>query len=274
MPNPPNIDIEKYKISPENGVELYSGLYSECEEEQPSEQAVLNKMRGFIKKLDKQFKENNILKNEKYREECFSIIPKRMWVHVEKKDLADFQRLTTYDSLNETLVIKIHNYAGDLISYKRRRAFGGKWITAKGTHPNKTPLVRFNKSYGDVLICCEGHHDYLSAVLCGFNVMSVPTVSYSSFTESDMASIFQNRVIFMPDLGDQGKSIKSQKALRDQIKGACPAVSMINLKKFIFMTKGISSKKDKYDFSELVEEWPGDLAELRVAISSYAFPGE
>jgi hypothetical protein len=88
--------------------------------------------------------------NYEYKNEALSIAP--MWLYKEatKEALQHFKNVTTYDHKNKTIVVKIFDYNGVPISYKRRRyqipgtQDLGKWITKGGTSPNQQRSTAFS----------------------------------------------------------------------------------------------------------------------------------
>jgi len=124
--------------------------------------------------------------NPDYASEALSIVPKWVYVQTTKEAIAEFKSVTTYDFKNKTLVIKIHDYQGKLISYKRRRFNNGKWITAKDTHPNNQCLISIKSDVNHIYVV-EGHHDFLTVVLLGIDAVMIPTVNYKKFTTHELS---------------------------------------------------------------------------------------
>ncbi len=212
-------------------------------------------------------KELQTFSNADYRKEALSVCPLWVYQQAKPKALELFKSLTTYDFKNNTLVIKIHDYQGKLISYKRRR-FGdsGKWITAKDTHPNKQCLVN-NKAITDKdgnflnhIYVVEGVHDYLTAVLLDIDVLMIPTVNYKSFNEYEI-SILKNRdVIFIADYKtDDLSGVDVMRTLAKQIGTVSRNAKVFSLPLFL-ESENISFTGDKLDLSEVVELWTDGLS--------------
>ena len=153
-----------------------------------------------------------------------------------------------------------------MISYKRRRLNGGKWITAKGTHPNNQCLLS-NKARTDKdgnlldhIYIVEGHHDFLTAVLLGIDVLMIPTVSYKSFTEYEI-SVFTGRdVIFIPDWKEDDTSgVDTMVALAKQVEDTARNAKIFSLPLFLEKVN-IPFENDKLDLSEVVELWSDGLS--------------
>lgn len=226
---------------------------------------VYNKMIQTLEWYDSQ-KELQTFKNPDYAKEALSICP--LWVFQQAKPNAIelFKNLTSYDTKNKTLIIKIHDYQGKLISFKRRRLpNAGKWITAKGTHPNNQCLLS-NKANTDKdgnflnhIYVVEGHHDFLTALLLDIDVLMIPTVSYKSFNEYEV-SILKNRdVIFIADFKEDDLSgVDAMRNLAKQIGAVARNAKVFSLPLFL-ESENISFSGNKLDLSEVVELWSDGL---------------
>ncbi len=196
--------------------------------------------------------------NADYRNEVLSISP--LWVFKEatKEAISEFKSITTYDFHNKTLVIKIHDYQGKLISYKRRRYLSSKWITAKDTHPNKQCLMSVKSDKKHIYIV-EGHHDYLTAILLGIDVIAIPTVTYKKFTDYEV-SILKNRdVILIADYDvNNSRGVECMHNLGLQIDKVSNATKVFSLPKFL-ESENISFSGSKLDLSDVVELWSDGL---------------
>ncbi len=159
--------------------------------------------------------------------------------------------LTCYDAKNRTLVIKIHDYDGNIISYKRRRFKDGKWVTAYATHPNKQCLVNIKDDSAPIYIV-EGHHDFLTAILLGINVMAIPTVSYRTFNDRDLSYLSGRDIVLIPDI-DGSDSVESMVALADQIEDAL-SLKILKISE-ILRLMDIEVPDAKIDLSEVTELW-------------------
>lgn len=120
------------------------------------------------------------ISNPEHHKELLNVIPEYLIREAQKEDVGLFLSCTRYDSKNQTLVMGW--YANslldfELITYKRRRLNGGKWINRKGTHPNQTA---FNRIYEDdtTVYIVEGARDAITSILSGLNFIAIPTTSY------------------------------------------------------------------------------------------------
>ena len=204
-----------------------------------------------------QSSELQTFKNPDYAKEALVVAPMWVWNQAKREDITLFKELTTFDSMNNTLVIKVHDYTGKLISYKRRRFRDHKWSSAKGTHPNKQCMVSIPSSSESVYIA-EGHHDLLTAILLGLNVLMIPTVGYKVFNAHELALLKGRDVVFLPDLkrGDtKGRDV--MKLLAEQANESAKSVNVVNVKKVLDLME-IDYTVDSIDLSDAVYAWDGD----------------
>ncbi len=185
-----------------------------------------------------------------YRTEALAIAP--MWVYksADNASLKLFREFSTFDG--STIVIKIRDYNGRLISFKRRRYNGSKWVTAARTHPNKQCLLNIRDDSPIYVI--EGMHDFLTAVLLGVNVLAIPTVNYKKFTDHEISLLKGKDVYFLPDLkiGDLN-GVKAMQRLKEQVQMTAKNTKMVNLRKFL--KENDIEADEKVDLSEAVELW-------------------
>lgn len=229
---------------------------------------VHEQMLNTLKWYDSQ-KELQTFKNPDYKKEALSICPLWVYQQAKKESLEEFKRLTTFDNKNKTLVIKIHDYQNKLISYKRRRLNIGKWITAKGTHPNKQCLVR-NKAKTDKegnflnhIYILEGVHDALTAILLDIDFLMIQTIGYKSFTEYEISLLKNRDVIFIADYAVKDKKedlagVDAMRNLARQIGSVARNAKVLSLKLFL-ESQSIPFDNDKLDLSEVVELWRDGL---------------
>jgi hypothetical protein len=121
------------------------------------------------------------------RDELLQIVPDWLLESAAAADRDLFNAMLRYDERNHTAVTGCYDnqpFNMQIISYKRRRFNGGKWITRKGTHPNGTPFVRIFTDDQPIVIV-EGHHDSLTAALMGLDFVMLPTASYRGDLAAD-----------------------------------------------------------------------------------------
>jgi len=192
--------------------------------------------------------------NPEYKSEMEAICPLWVFKQADKKAIDEFRSITTYDFKNKTLVIKIYNYKSELISYKRRRYNDGKWVTAKDTHPNTQCLVSIKSEHNHIYVV-EGHHDFLTAILLGIDVVMIPTVNHKEFTEYELSLMKDREIILIPDYDTKNiQGIECMKRLSLQVNKVSKNTKVFSLKKFL-EDEIISFKGGKLDLSEVVELW-------------------
>lgn len=192
--------------------------------------------------------------NDDYRSEALAIAPLHIFTRATRESIKRFRDVTAYDKQNKTLVIKIHNYEGKLISFKRRRLNAKKWITAKGTHPNKQCLVSITDEEKSIFIV-EEHHDYLTAILLGINVLMIPTVNYKLFNNYEVNFLKNKSLVFIPDWkSDDLTGVEVMRTLAQQMKDISYHNRIFSLPKFL-NDEEVECKSDKLDLSEVVELW-------------------
>ena len=164
-----------------------------------------------------------------------------LWLHeaANHTDRNLFGAMVRYDERNRTAVTGCYRndpLAMDLISYKRRRFMGGKWITRKGTHPNGTPFIRIF-SDDDPVFIVEGHHDALTAVLLGLDFVMLPTASFRG--SIDATEIKGRELVFI--IEDE----PAYKTMRRIAEGLEPHAGSMTLKQF--------RRGQKMDLSDMAE---------------------
>jgi len=199
--------------------------------------------------------------NQAYVKECLELVPKWLREETSATGMQYFWKYTRWDNKNQTLIVVILDYSGQIISYKRRKYKKGKWITRWNTHPNRQCIMRIDDPTLPVFIL-EGHHDALSAMLLDFdeeehitfNFIMIPTVSYTTFNDIELKALRGHDVFFLPDLGDKGKSIKGMSKLATQVEPFANHVRVVNLQGFLSQN-GIDENVDKLDLSEALFLW-------------------
>ena len=191
--------------------------------------------------------------------------------------------MTSYDHKNRTIIAKIFDYNGNLISYKRRRYLipgteePSKWVTKAQTSPNKQCYI--NVPHNGPIYIIEGHHDELSAALLqednynSFNYIMVPTENYREFNEIELKAVQGREINFIMDVkkDDIKKSAIPMMALANSLpsKQNEDAV-LINLFDFLEENKIKTDAIDKLDLSESLEYWNGSRKEFTSSLEYHA----
>ena len=228
-------------------------------EEAITDAEVLQSITKTLQDYDSHKEQYQTFKHPEYKREALAIAPLWVWQQATPEAIALFRKLTTYDYRNNTLVIKINNYQDELISYKSRRTTLGKWITAKGTHPNSQCLINVKDNHDHIYVV-EGHHDFLTAVLLDISVVMIPTVSYRAFTEYELSILQDRDVILIPDY-DKTKvnGVECMQRLAAQVSDVARNAKVFSLPKFV-KSENLYAGSDKLDLSEVVELWNDSLS--------------
>lgn len=228
--------------------------------------------------------------NPEYRSEALAIAP--MWLYKEatKQALQNFKNVTTYDHKNRTIVVKIFDYNGVPISYKRRRyqipgtPEPGKWITKAGTSPNDQCFVSVDPTGNAPVYIIEGHHDMLTAILMQgdtlepFDFIMVSTENYKEFSQYEMAYLFDRDVHFILDLKFLDDGSINQKAyyklgmhqLAAQVKNQSGKEPVgIDLKDFLKTERYQVDHLKSIDLSDAVFIWKNGLSAFKGALQFY-----
>ena len=169
----PNIDVSKHKIDDKD---TYGYASISDDNDIPLEQVAKEFNTSFVP-ID--------INNPSHKEELFNMSPLWLYKTANEDDLEHFHSMCRYDSKNKTAVVGCFRNnplkPDELISHKKRRFYGKKWMTRKGTHPNGVPFTRISSDDGTVFVV-EGHHDMLTAVLLGLDFIMIPTSGFKNAT--------------------------------------------------------------------------------------------
>ena len=252
-------------------------------EDPHKKEMVLKKVADTLAWYDSYQTELQTFKNYEYQNEALAIAP--MWLYKEatRESLQHFKNVTTYDHKNKTIIVKIFDYNGVPISYKRRRYNGGKWITKAETSPNQQCYMSINTNSAPVYII-EGHHDFLTSILMQgdqyepFDFIMVPTENYKEFKENELNALKGRDVCFILDLKFLEDGAINQKAyyklgmhqLAAQIKNHYGIEAIgVDLKDFM-KTEGYQvDQLTSIDLSDAVFIWQNGLSAFKGALEFY-----
>ena len=225
-----------------------------------------------IERFDRSDKQT--FSDDGYKQSALSIAP--MWVYnqAQKVDIQLIREFTTYDEVERSIVLKLHNYEGKLISYKHRyKMLNGerkKWCVTPGTHPNKQCMVNIPSSNNNCpVFVAEGSRDFLTAVLLGLNVVAIPNVNYREWTQTELSILTGRKVILIPDLDPEFKGVNCMNVLAAQLTGA-KSINVINITKILDFA-GIRHNDPKMDFSDVVNLWTKGSDEFISTLSHLTF---
>lgn len=168
--------------------------------------------RKTIEWYDSYTYELQTFNNPDYQKEALAIAPMWVFQQATPEAIKHFKYLSTYDHKNKTIIAKIFDYEGNLISYKRRRYLipganePSKWVTKGGTSPNKQCYIRVDQTSNNPVYIIEGHHDLLTASLLhndeydSFNFIMIPTENYIKFSEYELCFLVDREVNFIMDV--------------------------------------------------------------------------
>lgn len=196
--------------------------------------------------IEKEFDSFAEISFKHHAEELEAIAPKWLFKQADAADLGLFRAMVRYDERNRTAVTGCYRndpLAMEIISYKRRRFMGGKWITRKATHPNGTPFIRIFTDDKPVVIV-EGHHDALTAVLLGLDFVMLPTASFRG--SIDAAEIEGRELVFI--IEDE-PAYKTMRRIAEELE---PHAGSVTLKQF-----RCGLKMDLSDFTETCQSIEG-----------------
>lgn len=178
------------------------------------------------------------LSNPKHYEELLNVVPEYLLKEANEADIKLFMSCTRYDNQNQTLVAGWYKNAlfdFEMITYKRRRLHGGKWINRKGTHPNSTV---FNRIFDDTkpVYIVEGARDALTSILLGLNFIAIPTTSFKNIEAIQSLIKPDDEVIFICE------DLAGYRAMK-YLASAIPNSRLVTF---------VKSKDEKIDLSDYV----------------------
>lgn len=246
--------------------------------------------RKTIEWYDSYATELQTFHNPDYQREALAIAPMWLYQQATPEALNHFKALTTFDPKNKTIVAKIFDYNGILISYKRRRYLipdtqePSKWVTKGGTSPNKQCYISIPHA-GPVYII-EGHHDMLTAALMQkedepFNFIMIPTENYHEFNDYEISCLKDREVNFIMDskLSDRESPEAMQRARRGMVSLATQIevtktteieTVLIDLYDFFKRNNAPKEHLSKLDLSEAIESWHDTLTAFKGSLQYYA----
>ena len=140
----------------------------------------------IVRKIWSQQKTINF-ENEAHKKEMLSIAPEWLYKEADKEDLKEFFNIVKFDNQHQTafILLKDLNNIERSMRYRRFKKRDEydeeidviKWCAFVGTQSN-FPYTRLKKDNKEVTLIVEGTHDYLTAILCGYNVIALPSSGY------------------------------------------------------------------------------------------------
>jgi hypothetical protein len=221
--------------------------------------------------------------NLDYQNEALAIAPIWVFQQATPDAIKHFKYLTSYDHKNRTIIAKIFDYNGQLISYKRRRYLipgyeePSKWVTKGGTSPNKQCYISIPNA-GPVYII-EGHHDMLTAALIQnddydpFNFIMIPTENYHKFNDYELQCLKGRDINFIMDV--KKEDVKKSALSMINLSGSLPKEQsddavLINLFDFLTENKINHEGISKMDLSDAIAKWNNTLTAFKGSLEYYA----
>lgn len=150
------------------------------------------------------FHSNIDLKKENHIEQLKRIAPLWVFNDSKKDDLDYFMSISKFIESRATTIHKLPNKDGVSYTFKYRYYFNEeqnkmiKWCSL----PNTISSYLYCRLTGkDLVLVVEGSRDYLTALLCGFDVVSLYSKNYK-FTDEDYLLLKGKKVIFIDDFGE------------------------------------------------------------------------
>lgn len=149
------------------------------------------------------------LDNPNHKKEMLAMSPEWLYLEADKEDLKDFNNRCKFDGQHQTaMMLCVDDKIERGLRYRKRLKYDedrhefmdeyedAKWLGYYGTRTN-FPYTRVKEA--DFVIIVEGSHDYLTAILCGYSVIALPSSGYDLSDE-----LIKDKVcVFLDD--DDGK---------------------------------------------------------------------
>lgn len=150
------------------------------------------------------FHTNIDFKKENHIQQLKTIAPEWVFNEAKKEDLEFFKSITKFIESRATTIHKLPSKDGISHTFKYRYYFNEeqnkmiKWYSLPNT---KSSYLYCRLAGKDTILVVEGSRDYLTALLCGFDVVSLYSKNYK-FTDEDYLLLKGKKVIFIDDFGE------------------------------------------------------------------------
>lgn len=150
------------------------------------------------------FHTNIDFKKENHIQQLKTIAPDWVFNEAKKEDLEFFKSITKFIESRATTIHKLPNKDGVSHTFKYRYYFSEeqnkmiKWYSLPNT---KSSYLYCRLTGRDTVLVVEGSRDYLTSLLCGFDVVSLYSKNYK-FTDEDYELLKNKKVIFIDDFGE------------------------------------------------------------------------
>lgn len=150
------------------------------------------------------FHTNIDFKKENHIQQLKTIAPLWLFNEAKKDNLDFFKSITKFIESRSTTIHKLPNKDGVSHTFKYRYYFSEeqnkmiKWYSLPNT---KSSYLYCRLTGKDTVLVVEGSRDYLTSLLCGFDVVSLYSKNYK-FTDEDYELLKNKKVIFIDDFGE------------------------------------------------------------------------
>lgn len=193
------------------------------------------------------------------KDELLAIAPKYVFDEADKNDISSFHEIVRFEKQSKSLFVLLKDELGTPRSLRYRRFakynedlqkdVSIKWYAQP--HTQSSFLYTHTKDAKELYLIVEGTHDYLSAILCGYNVIAVPSAKYKIPDE-----VLKNKMcVFIDD--DDGKDF-----MKETFDNAKCSKILFDHKEF----KKVNKIKEAKDFSDYLEHFKS-LEDFKKAIS-------
>lgn len=144
------------------------------------------------------------LNQDSHIEQLKTIAPLYIFKDSNSEDINYFKSISRFVDSKGTTVHRFPNSSNEFHTMKYRYYFDDeqnkmiKWRTLPTT---KSSYLYSRLTGKDTILVVEGARDYLTACLCGFDVLALYSKNYK-FTDSDYLLLQGKRVIFVDDFGE------------------------------------------------------------------------
>lgn len=187
--------------------EMFEEMGGNTAEYTPIVRNVVVPDKEYIKpdKILKMFQTFTNLNHKEHKAILDSIAPLYLFKESHEDDYNIFFDTVRYCKTNDTAVALLHGVDGLAHTFRYRNKIVGdslkKWVAVSGS---KASYLYCNLTHQPITIVCEGSRDYLTASLCGYSVISLPSAGYSNLPNE----LLEGRlVVFLDDDDDKGSML-------------------------------------------------------------------
>lgn len=155
----------------------------------------------IVRKVFDQQKEIDFKTHKKL---LYEIAPEWLYKTANSDDLLQFQNIVRKNAYSDVLMVLLHDEHKVERSIRYRHKMVGeelkKWVALAGT---QSSVLYCRLTENPLTIVVEGTHDYLTAILMGYSVISLPSASYKGKIPSELTE--DRLLIFIGDDNEVGQ---------------------------------------------------------------------